>query len=170
MSRGPARLRGAAAGLLTAALTLAAHSAGGGLLPVGASAVQLVLVAAVVAAVTSAVPRTDRLPVLVGVLGAGQVIGHAVLSVHGHPHSAPPASAMAAAHILAVVVGAVLIEMAARLCLALSTVLRIFRSRGVAAPAAATTTAVRTVDHPLRSTLLLAFSMSHRGPPVTAHR
>lgn len=170
MSRAPARLRGAAAGLLTAALTLAAHSYGGGSVPGGASAVALVLIAAVVGAVTSALPRTDRLPVLVAVLGAGQVIGHAVLSAHGHPHTSPPAAAMAAAHVLAVVAGAVLIESAARLCLALSTALRVFRSRDFPPAVAPVTTAVRSVDHPLRSTLLLAFSLSHRGPPVAGYR
>ncbi|OAN36969.1 hypothetical protein [Mycolicibacterium iranicum] len=46
MSKAPARLRGTAAGLLTAALTLAAHTLGGGQLPFGATGLQLVVAGA----------------------------------------------------------------------------------------------------------------------------
>jgi hypothetical protein len=75
--------------------------------------------------------------------------------------------AMTAAHVAAVFVGAALIAAAGRLGAALSHAVRSAiapqRVPVVSAPA-------RTFDggdQPLRSSLLLAASVSHRGPPVS---
>jgi hypothetical protein len=170
LSRAPARLRGAAAGLLTAALTLAAHSVGGGVVPAGASTVQLALIATIVGALASAMPRADGVPVLMSVLGAGQRAGHAALAAQHHTHAAPPAWAMLSAHTLAVGIGAVLIVAGARLCRALSAVVRVVGARTLPTPAAPGNVAARFVEHPMRSALLLACSKSHRGPPVALPR
>ncbi|WNG87361.1 hypothetical protein C6A87_027070 [Mycobacterium sp. ITM-2016-00317] len=170
MSGAPARLRGAAAGLLTAALTLAAHSVGGGVVPAGASTVLLALIAVMVAALASTIPRADGVPVLVSLLGAGQLAGHATLAAQHHTHAAPPAWAMASAHTLAVLIGAALIVAGARLCRALSAAVRLVRARSLPSPAARGNVAARFAEHPMRSALLLACSMSHRGPPVALPR
>ncbi|KWX58390.1 hypothetical protein ASJ79_30420 [Mycobacterium sp. NAZ190054] len=77
---------------------------------------------------------------------------------------------MLTAHALAIVIGAVLIDVGARLCGALSSALRVVTS-GTLAPASAPERArTGTADQPMRSALMLGCSMSYRGPPVTAHR
>ena len=130
-SRCPAsadRVRGVATGLLTAALAVAAHGAGGGALPNGA------------ATVIACRSRGDRRRVghhrpaarasprrLLALLAVGQLLGHLLLSAAGHDHAgstAPPAAAMLAAHLLAIVVGATLIAAGERLWRALSRAVR----------------------------------------------
>jgi len=78
--------------------------------------------------------------------------------------------AMLAAHAVAVVVGAALIAAGGRLCRAATSALRAFASERAAILATAAAAAVNAGDQPLRSTLLLAASVSRRGPPVSLAR
>ncbi len=162
-----ARLRGLAAGLLTAALAVAAHGIGGGVLPsAGATSVLAVLAATVGALAASHAHGADA-RTLVWLLGVGQLTGHLLLSVVGHAHTAtaPPVAVMLAAHLVAIAVGALLIAAGERLCSAMLRVVRAVVRIGYAA-FATQSVRVRRVCHPLRSALLLAVSVSHRGPPV----
>lgn len=171
MSKAPARLRGSAAGLLTAALTLAAHSVGGGELPLGVTAIQLLVIAAAVGGLASSSARAGDARVLGALLAAGQVAGHAVLAVHGDHHGtgAPP-WAMVAAHVGATVAAASLIGVGDRLCRALSQAIRASAPSAPPPVSAAGTAALRTADQPMRAALVLASSISHRGPPVAESR
>jgi hypothetical protein len=168
-----ARLRGTAAGLLTAALAVAAHSVGSGAPPTGVVVAQLAVLAATVGALAATTPRAADVRVLLGLLAAGQLCGHVILSAVGHHHAAastPPATVMLAAHVVAVGAGALLIAASDRLCRAVSRAVRA-AVRIVAAPITfAPVVMVGQADQPLRSALLLAASMSHRGPPVSHRR
>lgn len=174
MSPAPARLRGTAAGLLTAALTLAAHSVGGGALPVGASAIQLLVIAAVVGGLATRTSRNTpsraRVAWVMGaLLAAGQLVGHGVLAAHGDHHgiaAEAPTWAMVAAHVGATVVGASLISAGDHLCRALSRVLRKTARHGAYPAIAPQSVARPSADQPMRAELLLASSVSHRGPPA----
>jgi hypothetical protein len=168
-----ARLRGTAAGLLTAALAVAAHGVGSGVPPAGATTAQLAVVAATVGALAATIARAADTRILVGLLGAGQLLAHIMLSTAGHHQTvvkAPPAAAMLAAHLAAIAVGAALIAAGDRLCRAVSrsvrAVIRTIRPLVVTAPVVS----VGHADQPLRSSLLLAASVSHRGPPVSHAR
>ncbi|TRW89275.1 hypothetical protein FK535_01195 [Mycolicibacterium sp. 018/SC-01/001] len=158
-------MRGAAAGLVTTALALAAHATGGGHLAVGPAVVELLLVGATVGAIATALPRARGIGVLALLLAAGQLVGHAVLAV-AHPAVGTPGGVMVVAHVAAVLLGALLISAGERLCRALVRVVR-----RTAAPTSATVFApparrLTPGDQPLVAELLLAASMSHRGPPV----
>jgi len=173
LSEAPARLRGTAAGLLTAALTLAAHSAGGGGVPTGVTALQLLVVAAVLGGVATSVPRTHDAATMAALLAVGQLVGHGVLAAHGDHHGAgisPPGWAMMAAHVGATVVGALLISFGNRLCHILSRALR-GAVRRTTMPVAETRNVVGpSPDQPVRANLVLQSSISHRGPPVGVSR
>lgn len=151
--------------MLTAALTLAAHGVGGGAVLAGAPTVQLLVVAAVIGGLAASMSHADDLAVMVCLLGAGQLFGHVVLAADGHAHAAPPTDAMLTAHAVAVVIGGLLITAGARLCRILSRVLRLV---GRPNPSLAFVSRVRaaTADQPMRSALLIACSMSYRGPPA----
>jgi hypothetical protein len=168
-----ARLRGAAAGLLTAALAVAAHSVGSGTPTTGAVVAELAVLAATVGALAATIARASDARILLGLLAAGQACGHLILGAveHSHPATtAPPASAMLVAHLVAVGAGALLIAASDRLCRAVSRVVRA-AVRIVATPVAvAPAVPVDEADQPLRSALLLAASVSHRGPPVSRYR
>jgi len=165
-------MRGVAAGLLTAALAVAAHGVGGGGVPPGATTALLAVLAATVGASATTAPRAGRPSALFGLLAGGQLLGHLLLSAAGHHHaesSAPPAAAMLAAHLLAIVVGAALITTGERLWRALSRAVRV-TVRMICPVVARPVPAARRADQPLRSALLLAASVSHRGPPVSLDR
>lgn len=164
-----ARLRGSAAGLLTAALAVAAHSVGSGALPSGAVVAQLAVLAATIGALAASITRAADARVLVGLLAAGQLCGHLILSTVGHHHAVagPQAAVMLAAHAVAIGTGALLIAASDRLCRAVSRAVRA-AVRIVASPVPGPNVVViGQGDQPLRSTLLLAASISHRGPPVS---
>ena len=93
------------------------------------------------------------------------------MTVAGHSHGtvAAPGSAMLTAHALAVLTGAVLIATGDRLCRAMSRVLEV-AVRTVVPPVPTKPFVVACADHPKRSVLLLAASVSHRGPPVSLAR
>jgi hypothetical protein len=166
-------MRGLAAGSLTVALAITAHAAAGGGTPSGATAAQLVLLAVATGALSATISRADRFRVQLVLMAAGQVLGHLLLGTVGHHHASavgPSAATMVAAHVVAVACGAALIAAAGYLCTAISRVVRT-----TVAPASVPITSVPRValgdaDQPLRSALLLAASMSHRGPPVGAVR
>ncbi|HXO50033.1 MAG TPA: hypothetical protein VN888_03180 [Mycobacterium sp.] len=168
-----ARLRGAAAGLLTGALAVAAHAMGSGVAPTGAVIAQLAVLAATVGALAATIARAADARVLLGLLAVGQLCGHVMLGAVGHSHAvttAPRGAAMLAAHVVAVGAGALLIAASDRLCRAFSRAVRA-AVRIVAAPVAvAPAVKIDEADQPLRSALLLAASVSHRGPPVSRHR
>ncbi|WP_006242454.1 hypothetical protein [Mycolicibacterium tusciae] len=166
------RVRGVATGLLTVALAVAAHGAGGGGLPNGAAMSLLAVLAATAGALATAIPHASSPRCLLILLAVGQLLGHLVLSAVDHHHagsSAPPATAMLAAHLLAIVAGATLIAVGERLWRALSRAVRAI-VRIDCAVVARPMTVARRADHPLRSALLLAASVSHRGPPVSLSR
>lgn len=167
-----ARLRGVAAGLLTGALAVAAHGAADGAAPSGTAVVLLAVLAATVGALASTVARIADVRVLFGVLSGGQLVGHLMLSAADHSHGGPtssPAPAMLVTHALAVLVGAVLIAASDRLCRAVSRAVEV-ATRAAVAPVPGRAAVVAAADQPLRSALLLAASMSHRGPPVSCAR
>jgi len=151
---------------------VAAHGAGGGGLPNGTTAALLAVVAAIAGALATTITRARTPCGLLGLLAAGQLTGHLLLSAAGHHHAnpaAPRSAAMFAAHVLAIAAGAALIGAGDRLWRALSRAVRAIVRVAcvvVATPAAAGPTA----DQPLRSALLLAASVSHRGPPVSFAR
>ncbi|MFG1934523.1 hypothetical protein ACGFK1_28365 [Mycobacterium sp. NPDC048908] len=165
-----ARLRGSTAGLLTAALAVAAHSVGAGAVPTGAAVGLLAVLAGTVGALGATIARAADVRVLLGLLAAGQLCGHIVLGAVGHSHAAaaaPPAAVMLAAHAAAIVGGALLIAASDRLCRAVSRVVRAAVRTVVGSITVAPVVVVDDADQPLRSALLLAASMSHRGPPVS---
>lgn len=166
-----ARLRGTAAGLLTAALAVAAHGAADNAAPSGAAVALLAVLAATIGGLATTVSRTADVRVLLCLLATGQLVGHLMLTAARHSHGEPtsPAPAMLAAHASAVVVGAILIAAGDRLCCAVSRVLKV-ASRAVVAPIPAKQVVVIGGDQPLRSALLLAASVSHRGPPPSHAR
>jgi hypothetical protein len=166
-----ARLRGFAAGLLTAALAVAAHGAADHAVPSGTAIALLAVLSATVGGLTATVSRASDARVLLGFLGTGQLVGHLLLTVAGHSHgaAATPGSAMLTAHALAVLAGAVLIATGDRLCRAVSRVVEV-AVRAVVPPVPARSFVIACADHPKRSALLIAASVSHRGPPVSSAR
>jgi hypothetical protein len=166
-----ARLRGLAAGLLTAALAVAAHGTADGAAPSGTAVALLAVLAATVGGLAITVSRAADVRVLIGLLATAQLVGHLMLAATAHHHgaAAAPASVMLLAHALAVIAGAVLIAAGDRLCRAVSRVVEV-AVRAVVPPVPAKQIVVAEPVHPLRSALLLAASMSHRGPPVSPAR
>jgi hypothetical protein len=163
------RFRGLAGGALTAALAAAAHGAAGGGVPSGATAAELGLLAATIGTLSATVVGGDRIRVQLALLSAGQLLGHVLLGTVGHHHgnaASPSAVAMVIAHVVAVAGGAALIATAGYLCAALSRAVRAADPPAPLPVTAAPAPAFREADQPLRSALLLAASMSHRGPPV----
>jgi hypothetical protein len=144
-----------------------------GVAPSGAVVVQLAVLAATVGALAATISRAADAPVLLGLLATGQLCAHVILGAVGHSHvavTAPPAGAMLAAHVVAVGAGALLIVASDRLCRAVSRAVRV-AVRIVAGPVSvAPVVLIGEADQPLRSALLLAASMSHRGPPVSCCR
>lgn len=161
-----ALLRGTAVGTLTAALAVAAHGVGGGALPGGAVAGQLIVLAVTLGTVATTVPGAGRTAVLWGLLGTGQLVAHVLLATAGHSHGVQPGPAMFGAHLAAVSLGAGLIACGARLCAAVSRAVRVVVPEGRAVPVPPSCAMTRGADQPLHSALFLASSMSHRGPPV----
>lgn len=163
----PSTLRGLAVGSFTAALALAAHGAAGAA-PGSGAAMILVLLAGGFGALAGSLERAAAPAVLVALLAAGQTAGHLLLAAAGHSHGPVPDASMLAAHVLAVGVGALLITGAERLCRALSTVLAEVTTHRSPPPVFRPMWASTRPDHPLQSRLLVAVSISHRGPPSSA--
>lgn len=171
----PARFRGTAVGAFSAALATTAHGLAAGTGPSGGSVALLAVLAGGLGAVVTATERAARPVALIGFLAAGQLAGHLVLGVGAHTHTptsgAPlPGSVMLAAHVVAVVAGALLVAAAERCYATLSSVLRATGAAPHASAHRRATTALPHPDHPLLRALLIAASISHRGPPVTVAR
>jgi len=157
-----ARVRGAFVGGMSGAVSIAAHALAGGAAPGQASAVLLLAAAAAVGLLAAG----TRLPI-VGVLAAGQVVGHGVLSLDaGHVHV--PGAGMLAAHTAAIVVAALLVRGAEHGCRVGLTAVR----RASVPPFAPAPVAVPgwtpVAHHPrVRRGLLVAAGLGTRGPPLT---
>jgi hypothetical protein len=164
-----ARWRGVATAALTTSLCIAAHAAAGGALPSGAGVVLVGVMALTLGALATTVPCAARTSVLLALLGAGQLGGHLLLGSAGHQHATStgqPGIAMTVAHVAAVGAGAVLIAAAGRLSATLSRTVRVITATPRLPVAPARVRTFRGGDQPLRSSLQLAASVSHRGPPV----
>lgn len=159
-------LRGTAVGTLTAALAVAAHSTAGGAVPVGAAVVVLAVLAASLGAIAAVMPGAARATVLWTLLGSGQLLAHVLLTGAGHWHGPRPGLAMLGAHLVAVTAGASLIACGGRLWSALSRVVRALSGSARIVPEPARYLSAHEADQPLHSALLLAASVSHRGPPA----
>lgn len=159
-----ALLRGAAAGLFTAMLSVAGHTAAGGAAPAGPAVVVLAILAVTVGALAATLVRADDVRVLLALLTAGQLAGHLVLESTGHHQTGVP-TAMLAAHAVAVTTGAVLIAVGGRLCAAVSRIVRAAVRPATAPVVGAMAHVTGSSDQPWRSALQLAASVSHRGPP-----
>jgi hypothetical protein len=154
--------------VFTGALAVAAHAVAGGGWPAGGAGVLLAATAAVVG-LSALSERASGAPILAVLLAGGQLAGHVALSAAGHSHgqtSTLPIQLMLLTHAVAVVAGAVLVSACERLCQVLSRVAR--RCVGIArVPVDVRTGPAVTQDgQPLQHVLLLAASISHRGPPV----
>lgn len=169
----PASLfRGFAVAGFTAPLAVVAHGAVSDSAPTGGALTLLVLLAAGLGAMASSWHHSGRRWPLLGMLAGGQVGGHFLLSAGGHHHVPQSASAwlpapvMLAAHLAAVVLGAILVAGAERLCAALSIALRGGEPTPHIDVTARPLLSRKPADHPLRRTLLMTASISHRGPPA----
>lgn len=162
-------MRGAFAGSISAAVSVAAHAAGNGMAPTESSVVLLVLGCAAVGAV-SATPRADRHATwfLAASLALGQAIGHITLSVGAVHHDGLQLSpAMMAAHAVAIAVAAVLILAGERGCaLAVSALTRALPLPFAPLPVVASTAVgIPTCRPTLARWLLVGSSIGTRGPP-----
>ena len=162
-------LRGALVGIFSALLTVLAHAAAGGN-PRGTPLVLLVIACATVGVAAGALDTEHHraeIAVLIGTLGAAQVLGHVVLAAADHHgmHSVLPSVPMLVAHLATTVVLAVLISLAeflhevCRSVLCWLRLVAIHRSRPVGPVLRDTTpTPVRPV--------LLRSGMGMRAPPL----
>jgi hypothetical protein len=167
-------LRGATAAVFTAALAVAAHGVADGMAPAGGTVALLTVLSAALGAGVAKCASTSHTRVLVSVLATGQLAAHLALSTSGHGRGGwswpTPSALMLAAHLVAVLTGAMLVSACERLYTALSSVARRYpRATAGASPRSAPTVAVRS-DPPRQRALLIAASISHRGPPAGALR
>ncbi|WP_067800294.1 hypothetical protein [Nocardia beijingensis] len=145
-------LRGGLVGVLVGVLAVAAHGAAGGGAPGSAELTLLLLIAAGAGSAAATARACARPSVVAGLLGAGQLLSHAALSVLvGHDHSgtadgattsALPTGWMLFAHTVATAGCAALIVLAERLFAAASGALRVIfapprRARIAGAPLSA---------------------------------
>jgi hypothetical protein len=155
--------------MATAALTATLAVAARGPIPSGAGAAVVGIMAITLGALATAIPQAASWPGLLVLLASGQLFGHVLLGSAGHQHSAMPghhAAVMTAAHMVAVIVGAALIAAAGRLGAALSRAVRAAIAPQRVPVGCAPAPAFAGGDQPLHSSLQLAASVSHRGPPV----
>ncbi|MFE7744047.1 hypothetical protein [Nocardia sp. NPDC057455] len=127
-------LRGGLVGVLVGVLAVAAHGAAGGGAPGSTELTLLMLIAAGAGAAAGTVRAYPRPSVLAGLLGGGQLLSHAALSVllgHDHPGTGTattvsplPTGWMLLAHTAATVGCAALIVLTERLYAAASGALR----------------------------------------------
>lgn len=119
----PRVLRGVALAGCSAALTVAAHSAAGGLGP--STGLTIVLTVLLAGAGVALADRRCGFPAILAAVGASQLGMHLLLSTLGHPHGAPSVSApMAALHAVAAVLTAVLLAGGEDAVFAVAAVLR----------------------------------------------
>lgn len=169
-NRNAPRLRGAAVALFSVILALAAHGAALDTGPRGGSVALLAVLCAGIGALVSVRNRAG-VTTLFAALSVGQLAGHPVLSMNHH-HEADwlPTPVMLAAHLGAVLLGAVLVSACERCHETLSRSIR--GGQRVVQRVTLTSTRLchRTDHHCLQHELLLAASISHRGPPARSAR
>ncbi|WP_067822541.1 hypothetical protein [Nocardia inohanensis] len=168
-----ARLRGAAVGAASGAVAILAHALGGGTAFPDSAALTLLFTACVLigVVVASLRPRHGLLS-LMGMLAAGQTIGHTALTMspgHHHHHGLTPV--MLAAHLLAIPLGAFVIRAAeAGLRRALTSVrrfiLHLFRAPQ---PPVRHARRIRSDDRARAQQLLVTPGIARRGPPRPPH-
>ncbi|MFD6356514.1 hypothetical protein [Nocardia tengchongensis] len=168
-----ARLRGAAVGASSGAVAILAHGLGGGATLADGSALALLLAACTVIGVVVASLRPRYgLAGTMGMLAAGQAIGHAALSMSPghHHHSSSPA--MLIAHLVAIPVGAIVIRAAeAGMRRAVTSVRRFLLALGaVLAPRSNWMRPRVADDRAVARRLLVSPGIGRRGPPATAAR
>ena len=166
-----ARLRGGAVAALTVLLAVAAHGAVSGVTPGGGAVGFLTVLAAGLGAMVTA-STSARGPVpLIGLLAAGQLAGHLVLGAgvaHQHIVRTGPVSGalMFGGHVAAVVIGGLLVAAAERLAANLSRVVRPYSRNPFVCNDFNDMPVQPAVELPLLRSLLIAASISHRGPPA----
>lgn len=168
-----ARLRGAFVGAIAWTASIAGHGLGGGSMSLTSASVLLLCLASVAVGATvspAQVRRNDWMPLLT-VLGAGQLIGHVVLTLsHGHAMtSSLPSPTMLTGHLVVLVATAIMLRYAARgLILSFGLLLRFLRALGgVAAPTPLWVTVFPPNNWACRF-LLWCATAGTRGPPVPA--
>ncbi|WP_025347964.1 hypothetical protein [Nocardia nova] len=168
-----ARLRGASAGSISGALSIAAHGWAAGGMPVQSSTLMLLVAAstAVGALVAGVSPLRTGAAGLVAALFGGQLLGHLVMSADmAHMHDMPTwTPAMLGAHLVGAFAAAIVIlgaEAAYRIATAVARVLPVL----VSAPATPEPTLPRSA-HRDRVILRIfpADTLHTRGPPLTAY-
>jgi hypothetical protein len=163
-----APLRGVVVGALSVLVTAAAHDLGGATLPSQSAAVALLAVCTGIGWMVSTVPSGKSRVVVA--LAAAQALGHLTLTVvDGHHHGPLLDPRMAAAHILAVGIGAVAVHGAERGIIAAARAMRRILPIVLAVAAVDTDTVrparpVIRVDVPAR--LLDLSGHGTRGPPA----
>ncbi|WP_433711190.1 hypothetical protein ACQP2U_33760 [Nocardia sp. CA-084685] len=171
-----ARVRGACAGSISGAVSVAAHGwASDGMPPDSTTLVLLAAACAVVGALVAGLaPLRDTSIGLISVLAAGQLLGHVTMgwsSGHMHHVDAQLTPGMVAAHLVAAVLAAVVIrgaEAAYRIGCALLSRLLPMRYHPPAIPGPAS----RRLTHRDRVVLRIfaAESLRTRGPPLAFGR
>ncbi|MFD7046166.1 hypothetical protein [Rhodococcus jostii] len=168
-----ARVRGAAVGSISGAVSIAAHGiAAGGMPPCEAAVVLLLAACAAVGVAVAASRVRDRdTVVLVAALTAGQLVGHTTLGLVGdHAHGVGLSAPMIAAHLAAIVVSAGVVHGAERACLRVlavvtRTVLVILTPPPVDA---GTWSPIPVYRAKLSLWLLISAAAGTRGPPTLA--
>ncbi|WP_245553260.1 hypothetical protein [Nocardia veterana] len=168
-----ARLRGASAGSVSGALSIAAHGLAAGGMPVPSSTLMLLVAASTVvgALVAGLAPLRTTAVGLVAALWGGQLVGHLVMSADmAHMHDMPLwTPTMLGAHLIAAVCAAVIIlgaEAAYRVGTAVARALPVL----VSLPVITEPVLPRS---PHRDRVILRIfpteTFRTRGPPLTAH-
>ncbi|WP_433665881.1 hypothetical protein ACQP06_19025 [Nocardia sp. CA-136227] len=166
-----ARLRGAAVGASSGAVAILAHGLGGGATLTQGSALPLLVGACTVIGVVVATLRPRYgLAGTMGLLAAGQALGHAALSMPpGHHHHSTPAG-MLIAHLVAIPVGALVIRAAETgLRRAVTGVRRFLLALGAVLTPPTRPVHARVADDRAEARrLLVSPGIGRRGPPVAA--
>ncbi|MEV6430462.1 hypothetical protein [Nocardia sp. NPDC051463] len=165
-----ARLRGAFVGSASGAVSIAAHTLAGGTVSPGRSALTLLLAACTLtgAVVASRRARYGAVEVMT-MLAIGQTVGHLALSISAdHHHSTQPGGVMLMTHLIAILVGGLLIHGAERAVTgAASSAVRAVDVLGtgpLAPQAPALAVSVGAMPPPKR--LLFSSGIGTRGPPA----
>ncbi|MCU1643882.1 MAG: hypothetical protein JWN03_4157 [Nocardia sp.] len=166
-----ARLRGAAVGAASGAVALGAHGLGGGnATPEGSSLALLFAACGLIGVVVASLRPRYGLISLMGMLAAGQAIGHIALSTspEHHHHAASPI--MLIAHLVAIPFGAMVIRAAeAGMRRAVTSVRRFMVVLGIApVPPAHRARTTTPDDRAVLRRLLVSPGIGRRGPPEFA--
>ncbi|MBL1073760.1 hypothetical protein JK358_05080 [Nocardia sp. 2] len=163
-----ARLRGAAVGAASGAVAVAAHGLGGGNpAPEGPALALLFAACGLIGVLVASIRPRYGLVSVMGMLAAGQAIGHAALSLSPGHHHHTTSTAMLVAHAVAVPVGALLIRAAeAGMRRAVTSVRRFVLALGLEPlPAVRSARTTGTDDRATLHRVRLSAGIARRGPP-----